>query len=139
MDDDDTLHAAFTAATLAPGQFRHRDHVRVAFVCLQRTGDLATAAVEFRAGLRRLAAAIGAAHIYHETLTWAYLVLIHDLMQAASPAFATSHDLLAAHPDLLDHRTGALARHYDVGALTASPLARRCFVLPGDPRLDGAR
>jgi hypothetical protein len=105
-------------------------------VCLQRQGDLAAAAVEFRAALRRLATALGAAHIFHETLTWAYLVVIDDLMRAN--AYGTSHALLAAHPELLDHHNGALARHYDVAAVTASPIARRGFVLPGDPRLGGA-
>jgi hypothetical protein len=133
--DDDELYRAFVEARLAPGQFRHREHVRVGFVCLARHGDLAAAAIEFRDALRRLAAAIGAAHIYHETLTWAYLVEIQARMAAAAPPYATSEELLAANPDLLDHKQGALARHYDVAAVTASPVARRCFVLPGDPRL----
>src|SRR5262245_25714387 len=132
--DDAALHAAFVDARLTPAQFHHREHVRVAFVCLARAGDLATAAMEFRAALRRLAAAIGAHHLFHETLTWAYLILIHERMAAANPPFATSHELLAAHPELLDHRAGALARYYDVGAIAASPLARRCFVLPTEPR-----
>jgi hypothetical protein len=128
--DDDALYEAFTAATLGPAEFRHREHVRVAFVCLRRTNDLAAAATEFRQSLRRLTVALGAEHRYHETLTWAYLILIQQRMAAASPPFATSLDLLAAHPDLLDHKTGALAQHYDVATITASPLARRSFVLP---------
>jgi hypothetical protein len=41
-----------------------------------------------------------------------------------------SRGFLARHPELLDHRAGALARHYDVAAITGSPLARRVFVLP---------
>lgn len=131
--DDDSLHAAFVAGTLTPAQFHHREHVRVGFVCLARAGDLATAAIEFRAALRRLAIAIGAPHLYHETLTWAYLIEIHTRMAAASPPYGSSLDFIAAHPDLLDHKRGAIARYYDVAAITASPLARRCFVLPGAP------
>ena len=126
--DDEALYEAFTNATLAAEQFRHRAHVRVAFLCLRRTNDLAAAASEFRQSLRRLTVALGAEGLYHETLTWAYLILIQERMAAAD--FATSLDLLAAHPDLLDHKAGALAQHYDVAAITASPLARRCFVLP---------
>jgi hypothetical protein len=129
--DDDALYARFVATKLGRGEFRHREHVRVGFVCLLRAGDLATAAIEFRAALRRLGAANGVEHLYHETLTWAYLIEIHARMAVASPPYATSFDLLAAHPDLLDHTAGAIARYYDVEAITASPLARRCFVLPG--------
>lgn len=130
MLDDDTLYAGFVAGTLTPAEFHHREHVRVAFVCLARAGDLATAAIEFRAALQRLAIAIGAPHLYHETLTWAYLIEIHARM-AAAPPYASSLDFVAANPDLLDHKRGAIARYYDVAAITASPLARRCFVLPG--------
>jgi hypothetical protein len=131
--DDDALHDAFATVRLPPDRFHHREHVRVAFVYLARAGDLASAAVEFRAALRRFAAAHGIPQLFHETLTWAYLVLIHERMNAGS--YATSLELIAANPDLLDHRGGALARYYDVRAVTTSPLARSCFVLPGDPRL----
>lgn len=120
---DAELLAAFETGTLA--EFRHRDHVRVGFAILARDGDLAAAALVFRAGLRRLAGDSGK---YHETITWAYLVLIAERMHGQR--YACSDDLLAAHPDLLDHRGGALAQHYDVAAITASPLARTIFVLP---------
>ena len=131
--DDDALFEAFTTVRLAPDRFRHCEHVRVACIYLLRAGDLASAAFEFRAALRRFVTVHGAAKLFHETLTWAYLVLIHERMMAAS--YTSSLELIAANPDLLDHRGGALARYYDVGAITASPLARSCFVLPGDPRL----
>ncbi len=61
-------------------------------------------------------------------MTWAYLALVHQRM-ADAPA-ASSREFLARHPELLDHHAGALARHYDVAAITGSPLARRVFVLP---------
>jgi hypothetical protein len=126
--DDAALVAAFDAAAIAPSAFRHREHVRVGFALLARDGDLARAALAFRAMLRRFAAAIGAEGKYHETLTWAYLVLIADRMHGRS--YRSSFELLADHPDLLDHRGGALGRSYDVDALTASPRARAVFVLP---------
>ncbi|HEY1550020.1 MAG TPA: hypothetical protein VGG28_19460 [Kofleriaceae bacterium] len=121
---DTELLAAFETGALA--EFRHRDHVRVGFAILARDGDLAAAALAFRAGLRRLAGGK-----YHETITWAYLVLIAERMHGNH--YASSEALLAAHPELLDHRGGALAQHYDVAAITASPLARTVFVLPGHP------
>jgi hypothetical protein len=120
---DIELLAGFEAGTL--GEFRHRDHVRVGFAILARDGDLAAAALVFRAGLRRLAGDSGK---YHETITWAYLVLIAERMHGKR--YACSEQLLADHPDLLDHGGGALAQHYDVAAITESPLARMVFVLP---------
>ena len=126
--DDLALLAAFEALAIAPADFGHRDHLRVAFAMLAREGDLAAAAHAFRTALRRFVAAIGATARYHETLTWAYLALIAERM--ARRAFASSHELLEANPDLLDHAHGALARSYDVEAITRSELARRVFVLP---------
>jgi len=125
--DDDELVARFEGRTLAPDDYRHREHLRIAFAML-RGADLGEAAVRFRRAMRGYVAAVGATAKYHETLTWAYLVLVHERMQGA--ADADSRGFLARHPDLLDHRAGALARHYDVAAITASPVARRIFVLP---------
>ncbi len=124
---DDELVARFEAGTLAPADYHHREHLRIAFAML-RGADFGEAALRFRSALGRYAAALGATAKIHETLTWAYLALVHARMQDA--ADACSLDLLARCPELLDHRGGALARHYDVAAITASPLARRVFVLP---------
>jgi hypothetical protein len=125
---DAELVARFEAGTLAPADYHHREHVRIAYAML-RGADLAEAALRFRRALRAYAAKIGAAPKYHETLTWAYLVLI----AARITGDADSQAFLAAHPDLLDHRGGALARCYDVAAITASPVARAVFVLPERP------
>ncbi|HUJ61625.1 MAG TPA: hypothetical protein VLX92_24135 [Kofleriaceae bacterium] len=125
---DDELLAAFEAVTLSPERFGHREHLRVGFALLVREGDLACAAVAMRGGLRRFAAAAGAAAKYHETITWAYLALIAERMHGRG--YTSSEQLLADHPDLLDHRAGALARSYDVAEIARSPLARAVFVLP---------
>jgi hypothetical protein len=133
--DDAELVAQFDALAIAPADFRHREHVRLAYAML-RGADFGDAAVRFRAALRRFAEAAGVPGRYHETLTWAYLAVIAQRI-AEDPAVAasgpTSHDFLARHPDLLDHRSGAVARYYDVAAITASPLARGVFVLPETP------
>ena len=126
--DDAELVARFEALAIAPAAFRHREHVRLAYAML-RGADFGDAAVRFRRALKRFAVAAGAADRYHETLTWAYLALVARRM-AEDPAAATSHELVARHPDLADHRGGAVARYYDVAAITASPLARAVFVLP---------
>ena len=126
--DDAALVARFEALAVAPADFRHREHVRLAFAML-RGADFGEAALRFRGALRRFADAAGVPGRYHETLTWAYLALIAQ-RAAEDPAAATSFELVARHPDLVDHTTGAVARYYDVAAVTASPLARAVFVLP---------
>jgi len=126
--DDGELVARFEALALAPAAFRHREHVRLACAML-RGADFGDAAVRFRSALRRFTTAAGAPENYHETLTWAYLALVAQRM-ACDPTATTSHQLIARHPDLVDHRTGAMARSYDVAAITALPLARAVFVLP---------
>jgi hypothetical protein len=125
--DDDTLLARFEALAIPADDFRHREHVRLAFAML-RGADFGEAALRYRTALKRFAAAAGAAGKYHETITWAYLALVHERMDA-EPC-TTSFELLARAPELLDHRGGALARRYDVASIIASPVARRVFVLP---------
>lgn len=125
--DDATLVARFERLEIRASQFGHREHVRLAFAMLYGA-DFGDAAVRFRAAFKRFTSAIGATAKYHETLTWAYLALVARCM--AERAYADSFELLADRPELLDHRGGLLSRHYDVAAITASPLARRVFVLP---------
>ena len=126
--NDSDLVSQFEALAIAPGHFGHHEHVRLAYAMLADLGDFGEAAVRYRRALRAFAGHVGAAGKYHETLTWAYLALVHERM--ASHPYASSHAFVVANPDLLDHKNGALARYYDVAAITASPLARRVFVLP---------
>lgn len=127
MSDRDLL-AGFAELTLSAAGFGHREHVRLAFVVLAMHGDFGEAAIHYRRLLRAFRAHHGAHAKYHETITWAYLAIVHARMAQAS--YADSEAMLAANPDLLDHRAGALAAHYDVAAVTADPLARRVLVLP---------
>ena len=128
MLPDDELVRQFDAALLPKEAFRHREHVRAAFLYLSRYPDLAEAALHFRRALKRFAAAHGVPGLFHETLTWAWLVLINQRMQA-KPC-AGSLEFLRLNPDLCSHLGGPLARHYDIAEITASPLARQVFVLP---------
>src|SRR5688500_3403800 len=122
------LVGAFERCTLPPAQLDHRAHLRLGYAYLQRERDLAAAALAFRRALRRYVAAHGVAHRYHETITWAYLCLLEQHRQAEpSLAFA---ELARRAPELLDHRGGALARHYEVAAIAACPRAAATFVLP---------
>ena len=125
--DDREFVSAFEACTLPANEFSHRSHVRLAWLYL-RDGPLPEALPRFASGLKRYAASLGAAEKYHETITWAYLFLIHERMQRSTAA--TFEEFAAAHPDLFDP---ILGRYYSP-ALLASPLARATFVMPDAPR-----
>jgi len=70
---------AFETLSLSPSQFRHGDHVRLAWLYL-RDHPMPVALEKFAMGLRRFAAHHGASGKYHETITWALLTLIHERM-----------------------------------------------------------
>ncbi len=122
------LLAEFETGGLPPAALDHRTHLRLGWSFLRRHGDLAAGALAFRRALRAWTRAHGAAARYHETITWAYLCVLEQ-HRAAAPSLAFD-ELVATEPALLDHRNGALARHYDVAALAACPHAARTFVLP---------
>jgi hypothetical protein len=126
--DDAQLLSAFESATLPKTSFRHREHLRAAFIFLAGHTGFGEGAAAFRKALRRFAETHGITHVLHETLTWAYLSLVNERMKGRR--YDDSRAFLAAWPDLLDHRGGALSRYYDIDAITASPIARERFVLP---------
>jgi hypothetical protein len=132
--DDDALLAGFESCTLPAAAFRHRDHVRVAWLHL-RSAPFEEASFRFCTGLRRFARAHGHAGLYHETMTWAYLALVNERMTLPpEPGGPADFDAFAAaNPDLLVHEGGALARLYDPDVL-ASELAKRAFLLPRPSR-----
>ena len=117
---------AFESCTLDPSTFHHREHVRLAWIYLGES-SLVDALARFARSLKRFATNAGSEGLYHETITFAFLFLIHERMQrsAASTfdAFATANeDLFAWKPSILD-------RYYSAETLQ-SELARRTFVMP---------
>ena len=137
MDHDELEHPAaarllrdFAQGVLPPAQLGHREHLHLGWLYLRRHADLGAAAVQFRGDLRRYVAAHGAQGRYHETITWAYLVLL-AARQRRWPELDFAA-VLAREPALLDHQRGTLARHYDVAALHASGPAAAGFLLPGE-------
>ena len=122
MTDPEFL-AAFEAATLPPQAFDHRAHLRAA--CLYLAGrPFHEACIAMRDSLRRYAAHIGKAGLYHETITVAFMSVLAEHM-AAAPGLSWQA-LLERHPELCDR--GLLARYYEPGRL-ASAAARARFVL----------
>jgi hypothetical protein len=80
--------------------------------------------------LRRFAEAQGKPERYHETITTAYVLLIHERM--TSPL--TWHEFAAANPDLLQWSPSSLDRYYQSETLS-SDRARREFVTPDGERV----
>jgi len=125
--EEQTFIRRFESCTLPEEEFRHPDHVRLAWLYLQE-GPLLTALARFSVGLRRFAAAKGKARVYHETITWAYILLINERMQRTGTD-ANWQEFAAANPDLLDWKNSILKLYYRDETLR-SDLARRAFLLP---------
>jgi len=126
MNDRDFV-AAVENCAIRCGDFRHADHVRLAWVYL-RDKSLLEAIACFTESLRRFAVHCGAPEKYHETITWAYLLLIHERMRRAQ-APCDWEGFRTANADLFDWTPSILERYY-VPQTLHSDLARQVFVLP---------
>jgi hypothetical protein len=120
------LLARFVDTTLPAGQFHHEQHVQVAWLFVRAHG-MPAALGEFTTAIKRFAAAKGANGLYHETITWAFLLLIAE--RQARTNTTTWEEFAARHPDLLVWKPSILNRYYSKELLT-SELARRTFLLP---------
>jgi hypothetical protein len=117
----------FEDGTTPAANFHHADHVRLAFEYLHRYPAL-EALQKFSAALQRFAAAQGKAERYHETITWAYLLLIRERIARADGA-QTWEEFAAQNQDLLVWKGGVLTTLYRRETLDCD-LARRTFILP---------
>jgi hypothetical protein len=123
--DDSQFLAAFEAATIPNKAFRHRDHLRMAWLYVRRDGpEIGTTRI--CEGLRRFAAAHGVAHAYHETLTrfWARL-MAHAV--EAFPDLTRFEDVLARYAGFEDRRLAY--RHWQAATLDGAA-ARARWVEP---------
>jgi hypothetical protein len=145
--NDGTFLAAFEAASLE--EFHHRDHIRAAW-CYLRELPLLEALQRFTASLKHFANAKGQPQLYHETITWAYVFLIHERMeivedrqsclseqtgspvpgQAGLPVLHETWDEFAdRNTELFTWRPSILDRLYRPETIQ-SERARRSFILP---------
>jgi hypothetical protein len=118
--------AGLLAEIVPPGgAFRHREHIHLAYLAVQRHGaDRAPGLVS--GWIRHLAAYQRAPQKFNATVTRAWTQIVAHHMAAAPPG--TDFDSFAArYPALLDKRL--LTRHYTARAL-ASPTARAGWVEP---------
>jgi len=117
----------FESDAIPSDSFHHADHVRLAFEYLRHYPAL-EALEKFSAALQRFAAAQGKAQLYHETITWAYLLLIRERIARAGCTL-TWEEFAERNADLLVWKGGLLATLYRQETLD-SDLARQIFVLP---------
>lgn len=106
------------------GGFGHREHLELAWTCLDRY-DIATAHAAVTAAVRHIAAHHGMPDRYHETITrsWVHVVALHRALDPADSFDA----FMAAHPVLLTK--DLLDRHYSPPVLH-SELARAHWAEP---------
>ena len=114
MTDDEFLHAFFSLS-LPPSAFRHRDHVRLAWLVVRRRGAAAAEPVVGEA-IRRFAAGHGQGDRYHETLTAFWVRLVAHAVQDGAD-IDDFDGFLHAYPLLLDPQLPL--RHWSRNALFA--------------------
>jgi len=124
---DEQFIDSFESCSLANEPFHHADHVKMAFLYLSRLPAL-EAIQRFSAALVRFAVAKGKPELYHETVTWAFLLLIRErIARAGSPQ--TWSEFAAGNADLLTSKDDVLKRYYR-GETLSSDLARSTFLFP---------
>src|SRR5262245_492205 len=124
---DDEFAEAFEAFNLPVSAFRHADHVRLAWIYLRRM-SLPAAMERYADRLRAFATHIGKPGLYHETITYAFLMLINE-RKGDGPPHETWPEFQARNLDLLRGVRPALSRFYSEEKL-ASARSRVGFVMP---------
>ena len=128
---DDALIAAIEAKTLPLSAFTHTEHVHLAWSCL-RAHPLLTAMSEFRRLLIAYATHNGKPALYHETVTFAYMLLVYERM-FRTPQITDWHVFSDEHADLLSWHNGPFFKLYSPDILK-DPSARAHLVLPATTR-----
>ena len=129
MSDDDVFIQQFESCTFPFDQWHHRAHVKLAYLYAVRFGH-AIAAGKLRAGIRAYNTANHVPDLltsgYHETMTMAWLHIIHATIQVYGPR-ATADEFFDFHPQLGQKK---ILRLFYSPELFMSPAAKREFVAP---------
>jgi hypothetical protein len=122
---DRDFRAAFESCAVAPAQFNHEAHLRLAYVYLVEN-DLTSAQRKMRDALLTFLAAHGIPpEKFHETLTRAWVLAVrHFMTRSASLCFS---EFAAKSQPLLDSKV--MLTHYSASVLF-SPSARASYLEP---------
>jgi hypothetical protein len=122
---DPELAAVLPGIVGPGGQFRHRQHINLAFYAVRRYG-MPDAVSTICGWIRQIAVYERAPQKYHHTVSRAWVELVAHHV-AADPDCADFDVFADRNPALLDKRL--LSRHYRSSTLAAGP-ARRGWVEP---------
>jgi len=117
----------FEDTSVPPGDFRHVDHIQVAWALLRRHETLEAIRC-MDDGIRALAEKNNVPALYHRTVTWGYVLLIAERI-ARHGAHETFASFIEENADLLEPKWAALRRLYGDKTLSTD-VARLAFVLP---------
>ena len=125
-ESDHEFLTAFEAAAIAPANFNHRAHVRLAYIYLA-TNDVERGTTLMRHAIVNFLRHHGIAPTkYHETLTQAWILAVFHFMHRTTEA-ASADEFIERTPILLDSRI--MMSHYSAERLF-SQHARHGFVQP---------
>jgi hypothetical protein len=123
--DDRNFRSAFENFTVAPSQFNHEAHVRLAYIYLVES-DVESAVQRMREALLNFIEHNGIPRSkFHETITRAWVLAVRHFMNKSSST--SFHDFIAKSQVLLDSKI--MLTHYSASVLFSSD-ARASFVEP---------
>ena len=124
-EEDRNFLAAFEACTIAPSQFNHEAHVRLAYIYLTEY-DTEAAVQKMRDALLKFLEHNNIPRSkFHETLTRAWVLAVRHFMNRSTSTSAA--DFIAKNQELLDSKI--MLTHYSASVLFSSD-ARASFVEP---------
>lgn len=124
---EEEFYQQFEDTSLNAKLFNHSNHIKMAWIYLKKY-DLPEALGKFSLALKRYAKAKGATNLYHETITFAFLVLINERMKRYDE-LQNWEDFVVSNDDLFDWKKNVLKNYYREETLKSS-FAKKHFVFP---------
>jgi len=125
--NEQQLISLFENGGLDPARFDHEMHLRLAWAYLRRE-PLPEVMIRMRDGLRAFTAKLGVPQKYHETITFAFILLLHERRAVAGPD-APFDACIKGEPALSPGWQQSLGAWYERETLDSAE-ARRHFRLP---------
>jgi hypothetical protein len=123
--DEDSFVRSFEACQYPNDQFKHLDHVRLAWIYIRRWGARA-AEERIARSIYRFALSLGHGEKYHATITTAWMRLVHSAY-CSTPAIEDFDRFISSHAWLADKRNIHL---FYSQSLLSSPQARQQWIEP---------
>ena len=118
------FYQQFENGTLDVSLFDHSNHVKMGWIYVQKF-ELPEAMTRFSKALKNFAKANGQRRRYHETVTFAYLIVINERLKQAKKK-QTWKEFAAENPDLFGW---ILDKYYHPKTIN-SAFAKKVFVFP---------